>query len=129
LEMGEEGLYARKAARQGPRPGLLPAPVGEEGAQVDRAQAPEIVEGHRAAHMAGEEGHELVEIASIGLEGSGRQPAGGFELAAPIGDMGAQGGGNGKSGIGHEGETNAGRLASRQEETGRIEELAYGALV
>lgn len=46
----------------------MPAPGGQEGAEIGGAQFPDIGEGRRAGEMTGQESQKLAGVALIGIE-------------------------------------------------------------
>src|SRR5690606_27722024 len=101
LEEAEEALECQEHPGQRARPQALAAPLRHEGAHIGAAQPLERIERYRAAGMAGEELQELIEIAAIGVERIGGQPAHRAEFALPGTDPGADKLVGGKSGIDH----------------------------
>lgn len=93
--MTQQRAQARKIAAERAGAGALFAPGREKGAEIGRAQFPDIAERRGPGEVAGEEGQELAGVTLIGIErvlGKATlasevfEPRGAFRHQARIGD-------------------------------------------
>ena len=79
-----------KAPRQRPRTGAIDPPRREERAEVGGAERADVGNRRRRAEMVGQEAGELRDVAVIGLERVGSDPAFRSEMPAPRRDRRAE---------------------------------------